>query len=81
MTDRADQLRQLITDAIATTFPDEVPTRFLLLTESIDDHGDPILRILTSTGMPEWDRLGMIEYARQIEQVATIAKVNPDDFD
>lgn len=46
--------------------------KFLALVDCMDENGQRALSSLTSKDMKSWESLGMLEFARQIEQAATV---------
>lgn len=63
-----------VASLIATVDPGAMVQRFLLLAEVVDADGERVMWAFEPPDAKPWDALGLIEWARQIEQAAAVTE-------
>jgi hypothetical protein len=70
------ELRRLGTDAVSDLISKidqgAMATRFALLIEVVDAEGERGLWAISPDGQKAWDTLGLLQYAIQLEQAASV---------
>lgn len=73
--DAWEQLQHTLQDTLANTLhahDGSMVTRFVVCLDVIDPEGERSLVLQCSPDMKSWDTLGMLEFARQQEQAASV---------
>jgi hypothetical protein len=65
-----DEVQAAIDRAISGVLADEshMVNRWLAVVETVDPEGDRGIWTFTSDGMMRWDTLGLLDYARMLEE-------------
>lgn len=74
-----DDTTARVQDAIASALPDQYVTRWLAIIEVVDADGTRALWSLGPEDATPWDALGMLEWARQVEQANLVSAEFDDD--
>lgn len=74
MNDNIEQLQRSLDHVLADTLhrhDGSIVNRWIVLADVMDPEGERALVSLAQADMKPWDSLGMLEFARQVEQAAT----------
>lgn len=69
--------RDDVTEALAEAFRKTgfMATKWAVIAEVIDENGERSLWTLAPTGQLAWDTLGLLEFARQLEQADAVSNI------
>ena len=83
MTDGADDIRERVASAISEAMQsvDEMVNKWVACVETIDSDGRRALWALTDPDAKPWDTLGMLTFAVQREQAASLCDATDEDDD